>query len=401
MATRERPGVRLGVVGAGFVAHIHAHAYRQVHGIDVELRWVTASRPERAVAYAKEFGVARTASTLEQILADPEVDAVDLCVPNHLHAPFAIAAARAGKHVIVEKPLTGFFGDPATPRPEMLRRALAAADEVIDACRAAGVRLCYAENWVYAPPVQKARRLMAAASGPILRAIGEESHSGTHAVANKRWATGGGGSLLGKGCHPLGGILYLKADEGRRLRGAPARPVSVVAEVAHLADTAAFRASEPRYLSTVDGADVEDWGSMLVTFDDGSVAQVTASDTVLGGIRNQLAVYGAKAVVFCNINPNDAVQAYAPDPAVFGPEYLVEKLETKAGWSCPQPDEDWMTGYPHEMQDFVESIALGREPLSGAALARDVTAVIFGAYLSAAEGRRVDLRPLLREEPAG
>jgi predicted dehydrogenase len=229
-----------------------------------------------------------------------------------------------------------------------------------------------------------------------LRIVGEESHSGTHAPINKHWRTGGGGSLIGKGCHPLGGALHLKADEGRRLRGAPARPVSVQAEVAFLADTAAFRASEPRYLSTVDGADVEDWGSMLITFDDGSVAQISAADTVLGGIRNQLAVYGAKAVVLCNINPNDSVQAYAPDGSIFAGEYITEKIETKAGWTFPQPDEDWMTGYPSEMQDFAEAIAFGREPLSGGALGRDVTAVIYGAYLSAAEGRRVDLGPFMR-----
>jgi predicted dehydrogenase len=267
---------------------------------------------------------------------------------------------------------------------------------VIDACRAAGVRLCYAENWVYAPPIQKARRLLTAAGGPILRLVGEESHSGTHAPANKRWLTAGGGSLLGKGCHPLGGILYLKADEGLRLRGRPVRPVSVLAETAQLADTEIFRRAGPPYLNTVVGADVEDWGAMLVRFDDGTVAQVSAADVVLGGIRNQLAVYAARAVVFCNINPNDAVQAYAPDGVVFGDEYITEKIETKAGWTFPQPDEDWMTGYPAELQDFVESVAIGREPISGGSLARDVVAVVYGAYLSAAEGRRVDLGPHLR-----
>jgi predicted dehydrogenase len=212
---------------------------------------------------------------------------------------------------------------------------------------------------------------------------------------NKRWETGGGGSLIGKACHPLGAALYLKADEGMRLRGRPIRPVSVTAETANLADTETFRAASPRYLNTVDGANVEDWGSMLIGFDDGTVAQISAADTVLGGIRNQMIAYGAKAVVICNINPNDTVRAYAPDGAVFGDEYLVEKLETKAGWSSPQPDEDWTSGYPQEIQDFMEAVALGREPLSGGALARDVTAVIYGAYLSAAEGRRVDLRPYL------
>jgi predicted dehydrogenase len=208
--------------------------------------------------------------------------------------------------------------------------------------------------------------------------------------------TAGGGSLLGKGCHPLGGILHLKADEGQRLRGRPIRPVSVLADVAQLADTDTFREAAPRYLNTVEGADVEDWGTMLVRFDDGTVAQVSAADVVLGGIRNQLQIYAAKAVILCNINPNDAVQAYAPDPAVFGAEYITEKIETKAGWTFPQPDEDWMTGYPGELQDFVESVALGREPLSGGPLARDVLAVIYAAYLSAAEGRRVELGPYLR-----
>ena len=391
MATRPR--VRVGMVGAGFVARLHGLAYRHVHGVEVELACVTAARPERAAAYAREFGVGHAVADFRAVLADREVDVVDLCVPSHHHAAMAIETARAGKHVIVEKPLTGFFGPSGTPREEMLTRALASADEVLAACAAARVRLCYAENWVYAPPIQKARRLLAASGGPILRIVGEESHSGTHAPVNKRWVTGGGGSLIGKACHPLGGALYLKADEGRRLRGAPARPVSVMAETAQLADTAAFRASAPRYLNTVEGADVEDWGTMLITFDDGTVAAISAADTVLGGIRNQMAIYGAKAVVLCNINPNDVVRAYAPDGSVFGDEYIVEKIETKAGWTAPQPDEEWTSGYPQEIQDFVECVATGREPLSGGPLARDVTAVIYGAYLSAHTGRRIDLRP--------
>ena len=359
----------------------------------MDLVTVTSARRERAEDFAREFGMARAVADFPAVLADRAVDVVDLCVPSQLHPSMAIEAARAGKHVIVEKPLTGFFGDAATPRAEMLRHAVASADAVLAACAKAGVRLCYAENWVYAPPIQKARRLLTAAGGPILRLVGEESHGGTHAPVNKRWETGGGGSLIGKACHPLGAALYLKADEGMRLHGRPIRPVSVSAETANLADTATFRAATPRYLNTVDGANVEDWGSMLIGFDDGTVAQISAADTVLGGIRNQMIAYGAKAVVICNINPNDTVRAYAPDASVFGAEYLVEKLETKAGWSTPQPDEDWTSGYPQEIQDFVEAVADKREPLSGGALARDVTAVIYGAYLSAAEGRRVDLRP--------
>ena len=237
----------VGLAGAGFVARIHAEAYRHVRGIDVELRWVTAPPAGASAGLRRRSSASgRVADDVRRILDDPEVDLVDLCVPNAVHASIGLKAARAGKHVIVEKPLTGFFGDSGDAAPGDAPGALASADVLIDACREAGVRLCYAENWVYAPPIQKARRLLAAAGGPILRLVGEESHSGTHAPANKRWVTAGGGSLLGKGCHPLGGILYLKADEGRRLRGRPVRPVSVLAEVAQLADTETFRGAAPQ-----------------------------------------------------------------------------------------------------------------------------------------------------------
>jgi predicted dehydrogenase len=93
--------------------------------------------------------------------------------------------------------------------------------------------------------------------------------------------------------------------------------------------------------------------------------------------------------VTANVNPNTACVAYAPEAAIFGDEYITEKIETKAGWTFPSPDEDWVTGYPQELQDFVEAVANDREPLSGAQLARDVVAVVFAGYQSAAEGRRV------------
>jgi predicted dehydrogenase len=130
---------------------------------------------------------------------------------------------------------------------------------------------------------------------------------------------------------------------------------------------------------------------MLVTFEDCSVAQITASDAVLGGIRNCLTVYGSRAVAEANLNPNSACIAYAPSTEMFANEYISEKIETKAGWSFPSADEEHAQGYPQEMQDFAEAVAHDREPLSDAPLASDVVLVSYAAYLSAAEGRRVDL----------
>jgi predicted dehydrogenase len=145
----------------------------------------------------------------------------------------------------------------------------------------------------------------------------------------------------------------------------------------------------------MDWKDVEDWGVMILKFDDGSVAEIAAGDTTLGGVHNYLEAYLSNARVRANINPNDACVAYAPAPEIFGDEYITEKIETKGGWTFPSPEEDWNQGYPQEMADFAAAIAEGRQPLSGFMLARDVTLVLYAAYVAAEEGRRVELPSVL------
>src|SRR5207247_1153986 len=127
--------------------------------------------------------------------------------------------------------------------------------------------------------------------------------------------------------------------------------------------------------------DVEDWAVAVITFEDGTKATVHSNDITLGGVRNVVTAYLTNGVVHANINPNTTVAAYAPDGAVWGDEYITEKVETKAGWQFPSPDEDWMRGYPQELADFVDAIRERREPLSGARLARDVVEVIFARDL--------------------
>jgi predicted dehydrogenase len=384
--------VGVGIVGAGFVSRLHVDSWRRVAGVPVAITGVVASRPQSAEHFAAEIGLATPYRSFTAVLEDPRVDVVDLCVPNHLHEPMAVEAFGAGKHVVVEKPLTACFVQRRSCRAsEMLVQALRSADKMVEAAVQAGRWLCYAENWLYAPPVVKAERLLEASGGVILRLQGEESHSGTHSEPNRHWRTAGGGSLLGKGCHPLGAILHLKRREGQR-------PASVIAATASLTKVAAFEA-ERRHFLRYGYEDVEDWGTMVVTFTDGTVAEVSAADTVLGGVRNRLTVFASNAAVEANLNPNTAVRAYAPDPTVFEGEYLSEKLETKAGWSYPSPDETWMQGYPQELQDFAEAISARRPPKSDGRLGRDVLEVVYAAYVSAEEGRRVDLQRT--EFPAG
>ena len=391
--------LRIGVIGTGFSAHFHLASYRKVYGQDFVVAGIFGRNRQRTAELAAEFSVPGQYDSVEAMLHDPTIDAVDLCVPNHLHVPLILQAAAAGKHIICEKPLGGFFG-PAEgadtwtangfSRAAMLEAVLGELRLVDEAVRRAGVTFCYAENWVYAPPIVKLNRLMAASESTILRIQGEESHSGSHSPYSRHWRTSGGGSLVRLGVHPIGAALFLKYEEGRRRNGVPIRPASVLAQTANLTAIDSFRGEPVKHIGT-GWEDVEDWASLLITFEDGSIAQLTSSDTHLGGIRNYITAHGSRALVTANINPNNACQAYTPDGAYFASEYLVEKTETKEGWSFPAPDEDAITGYPEELRDFVDAIANDRKPRSDLMLARDVLVTVYAGYLSADEGRAVPL----------
>jgi len=392
--------VNIGMAGTGFAADFHAEAARHVTGISAVIVAVTSGHFDNAVRFAQQHNVGKKYQTYDEMLGDADIDVVDLCVPTHLHLPMALQAAAAGKHVIVEKPLTGYtaaaghqtaelIGD-TVRRQQMLDHTLARMDELEAALDAAGVKLLYAENWVYAPALAKARALLSAGNGTIMRLKAEESHSGSHASYATHWSLAGGGSLLRTGSHPAGGVLHMKQFEGLHRRGKPIRPRSVMAEVGFLTKMETFVAEQHKYLGH-NLVDCEDWGAALITFEDDSVAEVVSSDVVLGGIYNQMEIFSSNGRIRCNMNPNDQVLAYAPGNDSFGDEYLAEKISTRDGWNFASPDEHWASGYHQEMQDFIEAIAHQREPLSGWLLARDVVAVIYAAYVSAEEGRRVEV----------
>lgn len=155
-----------------------------------------------------------------------------------------------------------------------------------------------------------------------------------------------------------------------------------MAHTAQLTDIDAFRAQQPHHMAT-GWMDVEDFAAVTISFTDGSVAQLTSTDTRLGGIRNYLTAHGSRAQVTANINPNTTCQAYTPSDAYFADEYLVEKTETKEGWSFPAPDEDAVTGYPEELRNFIGAIAGRRQPQSDLMLASDTLLIVYAAYLAA------------------
>jgi predicted dehydrogenase len=376
--------LRIGIAGARFAARFHLEGYRRVYGTPVQVVGVTSQSAESREAFARLNGI-KAFSSFEELCDAAEV--VDLCTPGSTHEPLAVEAFRRGKHVVIEKPFTGYYG-PGTPdfrgnafnKEVMLREAMASCDHILAAARDAGKLICYAENWVYAPAVQKEREILVKSGGQVLWVIGDESHSGSHSPYYGIWKFSGGGALVGKGCHPLTAILYLKRAEGEGRDRKPIRPATVSARTHEITRLGTFR--DAGFLRT-NYEDIEDYGQMHVTFEDGTVADIFSSELVLGGVHNWLEVFANNHRTRCNLNPVNALETYTPKEEFLRDVYVVEKLGTKQGWSHPAPDEDWQHGYPQEFQDFVESIVNRRQPLSSAELARDTIGVLYSAYVSA------------------
>jgi predicted dehydrogenase len=123
----------------------------------------------------------------------------------------------------------------------------------------------------------------------------------------------------------------------------------------------------------------------------GTRATVFASDAVLGGMERTVQILMSNAHIKCNLSHTCLVETFAPDGSIFANEDLIEKLETSAGWSPPAPDEDWAQGHRHMVQDFMECVAEGHPPRSDGDPGRDVIGLVYAAYQSAAEARRVEL----------
>ncbi len=325
--------LRIGIVGSRFAAHLHLLAYRRVYGVEARLAGVTSPTAERREAFARETGATPYAD-LTALL--PHVEIVDVCSPPATHEPVALQAIEAGKHVFIEKPFTGAFAPRggAAGKEALLRDALASADRMVDAARRRGLVLAYAENWIYAPAVQKEREI----------------------------------------------VEKTKAVEGRARGSRAIRPARVSCRVHEITRLPGYR--DRGFLRT-DYEDVEDYSQLHVTFDDGTVADVFATELVLGGVHNWLEVFANNHRTTCRLNPVNLLDTYNPEAAQFRDLYLVEKLGTKEGWSHPAADEEWQQGFYAEIQDFLECCAEGRRPQSDADIARDTVATLYAGYVSA------------------
>ena len=388
----QKKTVRAGVVGAGFSAKFHYDAISKVYGTNVEVKGVYAVAG--AAEYAAERGI-RAYDSLDALLDD--VDVVHCCVTVDAHESVAVAALERDRFAIVEKPLTGYCGDGSAgfhgdtfSKEDALEHGLASVDRMLAAEAKSKGRILYAENWVYAPAIQREREIIEKTGAQVLWMHGEEAHSGSHNPTYAYWKHSGGGVMIGKGCHPLTAALYIKRVEGNARDGRPIQPKAVSARTHAITRLDNFR--DEGHIRR-DYYDIDDFSIMHVVFQDDTVATVLASDIILGGIHNWIEVAANNHRTICNINPNTAMQTYNPLEANFAEVYTVEKIEQKQGWTNMPPDEDWSTGYPQEIEAFYRTVAYGEPVQSDGRLAADAISTIYSAYVSAErKGAEVEVR---------
>ncbi|WP_195288023.1 Gfo/Idh/MocA family protein [Roseburia faecis] len=382
--------VCLGVAGAGRATELHMNALKRNSGVPVCYKHIIARRMEQVNAAKERYGFINASLKFDDLLNDPEIDVIDICTPPYAHEDMIIRALEAGKHVICEKPLTGYFGLPGDKEPigkyvsksVMYEEVLKSIDRIKKVIDRSEKKFMYAENFVYAPAVIKSAEIIRKKKSKILYAKGEESLKGSSSPVAGEWSKTGGGTFIRTGAHPLSAILWLKQQEALT-RGEEITVQSVFADMGQI--TSQLSEYEHRHIAARPN-DVEDTSTVILTFSDGTKATVIATDTLLGGSKNYVELYCNDAAITCNLTMSDLMSTYFLDEERLDDVYISEMLPSKTGWNHPFLEDEIIRGYMDEMRDFMEAVYFDRDPKSSFSLAYDTVKIIYAAYKSAELG---------------
>lgn len=344
--------VRVGLVGSGFISMLHAEALRRVPG--AALVGVASPTPGNAARFAEAHGVAHAYTDYRALYDRQDVDLVVLGLPNDLHCEAAVAAAAAGKHVVVEKPMA---------------LSLAECDRMIDACARAGVQLGYAEELCFAPKYVRLKQLVdEGAFGRIHLVKQSEKHDGPHSSWFYDTTRSGGGVTMDMGCHAIAFFRWMLGQNGRKARitGAYAQMGTYV----HSAKTTG-----------------DDEALLVLDFEGGAVGLAEESWTKPGGMDDRAEVFGSDGQAYVDLLHGNALRAYSR--AGYG--YAVEKAGETRGWSFPVFEELWNYGFVHEMEHFVTCVREGATPTENGHDGRAVLEALCALYASAGQRRRIEL----------
>ncbi len=340
MTQTEKSELGFAILGAGMVAEYHLNAIQECADLGARLVGVGHYNPARYEDISQRFGA--RASSYDELLADPAVDAVCICTPSGYHAQQAIAAASSGKHVLVEKPMA---------------ISLADADAMIAACRDNGVQL----------GVCLQRR-----AEPLFRRVHDAIHGGDlgeitlgvvtmpyfrdepyYAQAEWRgtWAMDGGGVLMNQGIHIIDLLLWFLGD-----------PVEVHA----------FADSRHR------SVEIEDTAGAVLRFANGSVATITATVATEPGFPHRLEVYGTNGGI--QIEGESVLRWGLADESKQSVEPWPVATEQVDPGMAGDPRGISTSGHIAILKDFIAGIRRGEDPVIDGAEGRRSLAAILAVY---------------------
>jgi len=339
--------INIGLIGSGFIADLHAAAFEMVP--EAQVVAVASPTPGHAAQFAKKRGIPHHFKDYQDLLALDEIDVITIGAPNHLHEIITLDAAKAGKHVVCEKPLCITLDE---------------ADRMIEACRKAGVLLMYAEELCFAPKYVRAKALVdEGALGHVFRVKQSEEHFGPHMDWFWDVEKSGGGVLIDMGCH---GIEF-----ARWVLGKP----SVKSVVAHLG-TYVHR----------DRTKGEDHSVCIVEFDGERIAVIEDSWAKQGGMDDRIEIYGSLGFTSADLLRGNSLLTYSEK----GYGYAVEKAGTTQGYSFTVFEELWNYGFPQEMAHFVRCVQGRENPIETGEDGKEVLKIILAGYKSAGKGTRIE-----------
>jgi predicted dehydrogenase len=391
--------LRVGFIGSGFNTRFHIQGWRGVRESAVTGVWSpNRVRAAEAATLAKQLdvGFARPFKSIAEMVADPEVDAIWLCGPNHARVENVeeivdtIARGRGTlKGIACEKPLA---------------RNVAEAIKIRDMVKKVGLKTGYLENQLFAPHVETGKNLIwargAATTGRPYLARAAEEHSGPHAPWFWQGKMQGGGVLNDMMCHSALVVRYLLTQPGQPLSSLKVKRIT-----SHIASLKWTRPAYAKKLKAMMGNEVdytksptEDFASLTIEFEnpDGtiSIGEATTSWSFVGaGLRLSAELLGPEYSMKWNSLDSGLQLFFSREVKGKAGEDLVEKQNAEQGVMPVVPEEYAAYGYTNEDRHFVR-VFLGKEkPLLTWDDGVEVVKILMTAYQSAEEGKTLAFPP--------
>ena len=331
--------MKIGIVGAGSMGHAHAPSWKMLKGMGAELVGVVTNRPESAQSFAKEYGI-KAYTSIDALIAD--VDILDICTPTNLHKEMTLKAAKAGKHVICEKPIALTLDD---------------AKIMIDACDKAGVRLFIAHVVRFITHYQNAKQSVDAGhiGKPCVIRLTRAGYQPRKSTDN--WFVDqerSGGMMLDLMIHDYDYVRWL-GGEVKRVFAKSAR--------------------------NQDPSSLGEYALVTLRFEDGAIAHIEGGWAYPPGFfRTSMDIAGTEGVIEWSSDATEPLQTHLMNP----PELEAEEVAVPGAKAADSP-------FTSQLRHFYECIENNSEPIVTAQDGLLALEIGLAAIESAKTGRPVTL----------